>query len=149
MNREYIYYEFTNSLCNECLKVIPAKIVFKDNKVYLLKNCPKHGEQLELLEHDIEYYKHKRDFDKTGTVTQTQTEVKNGCPYDCGICPNHDQHSCITLIEVTDRCNMCCNTCYARSGKGKDKDLETIKKLLDFAAEAEGGKGEGHSAGVL
>lgn len=142
MDRDYIYYEYTNGLCNECLKVIPTKIVFKDNKVYLLKYCSEHGEQLELLEHDIEYYKHKRDFDKAGTVTKTQTEVKHGCPYDCGLCPNHDQHSCINLIEVTDKCNMCCNTCYASSGKGKDKDLETIKKMIDFAAEAEGGRGE-------
>ena len=142
MDRDYIYYEYTNSLCNECLKVIPAKIVFKDNKVYLLKHCSEHCEQLELLEHDIEYFKHKRDFDKAGTVTKTQTEVKNGCPYDCGLCPNHDQHSCINLIEVTDKCNMCCNTCYASSGKGKDKDLKTIKKMIDFAAEAEGGRGE-------
>lgn len=142
MDRDYIYYEYTNSLCNECLKVIPTKIVFKDNKVYLLKHCSEHGEQLELLEHDIEYFKHKRDFDKAGTVTKTQTEVKHGCPYDCGLCPNHDQHSCINLIEVTDKCNMCCNTCYASSGKGKDKDLKTIKKMIDFAAEAEGGRGE-------
>jgi len=142
MDRDYVYYEYTNSLCNECLKVIPSKIIFKDNKVYLLKHCSKHGEQLELLEHDIEYFKHKRDFDKAGTITITQTEVKNGCPYDCGLCPNHDQHSCINLIEVTDKCNMCCNTCYASSGKGKDKDLKTIKKMIDFAAAAEGGRGE-------
>lgn len=142
MDRDYVYYEYTNSLCNECLKVIPTKIVFKDNKVYLLKHCSEHGEQLELLEHDIEYFKHKRDYDKAGTVTKTQTEVKKGCPYDCGLCPNHDQHSCINLIEVTDKCNMCCNTCYASSGKGKDKDFETIKKMIDFAAEAEGGRGE-------
>ena len=142
MDRDYIYYEYTNSLCNECLKVIPSKIIFKDNKVYLLKHCSKHGEQLELLEHDIEYFKHKRDFDKAGTITKTQTEIKNGCPYDCGLCPNHDQHSCINLIEVTNKCNMCCNTCYANSGKGKDKELEKIKEMIDFAAEAEGGRGE-------
>jgi len=142
MDRDYIYYEYTNSLCNECLKVIPTKIVFKDNKVYLLKYCGEHGEQLELLEHDIEYFKHKRDFDKAGTITQTQTDIKNGCPYDCGLCPNHDQHSCINLIEVTDKCNMCCNTCYASSGKGKDKDINTLKKMIDFAADAEGGRGE-------
>ena len=135
MDRDYIYYEYTNGLCNECLKVIPTKIVFKDNKVYLLKHCSEHGEQLELLEHDIEYYKHKRDFDKAGTVTKTQTEVKHGCPYDCGLCPNHDQHSCINLIEVTDKCNMCCNTCYASSGKGKDKDFETIKKMITDDSE--------------
>ena len=142
MDRDYVYYEYTNSLCNECLKVIPTKIIFKDNKVYLLKQCSEHGEQLELLEHDIEYFKHKRDYDKSGTVTQTQTKVKYGCPYDCGLCPNHDQHSCINLVEITDKCNMCCNTCYAGSGKGKDKKIDKIKEMIDFAAEAEGGRGE-------
>lgn len=142
MNRDYIYYEFTNSLCNECDTVIPAKIIFKDNKVYLLKHCPKHGEQLELLEHDIEYFKNKRKYDKAGTASITQTEIKKGCPFDCGLCPNHDQHSCISLIEVTNKCNMCCNTCYANSGKGKDLNIDTIEKMINFGAEAEGGKGE-------
>ena len=142
MDRNYIYYEYTNSLCNDCEKVIPAKIVFKDNKVYINKHCPDHGEQLELLEHDIEYFKHKRDYDKAGTVTTIQTEVKNGCPYDCGLCPNHDQHSCINLIEITNKCNMCCNTCYANSGKGVDLDISTIEKMINFAVEAENGRGE-------
>ena len=142
MDRDFVYYEFTNSLCNECLKVIPAKIIFKDNKVYLLKYCPKHGEQLELLEHDIEYFKNKRLYDKAGTITKTQTEIKNGCPYDCGLCPNHDQHSCINILEITNRCNMCCNTCYANSGKGKDLDFKKVKEMIDFGAECENGKGE-------
>lgn len=142
MDRNYIYYEYTNSLCNECMKVVPAKIVFKDNKVYILKFCAEHGEQLELLEHDVEYYKHKRDFDKAGTITKTQTEIKNGCPYDCGLCPNHDQHSCINLIEITNKCNMCCNTCYANSGKGEDLDIDLIEKMMDFAVDAEGGRAE-------
>lgn len=142
MDRDFVYYEFTNSLCNECLKVIPAKIIFKDNKVYLLKYCPKHGEQLELLEHDIEYFKNKRLYDKAGTITKTQTEIKKGCPYDCGLCPNHDQHSCINILEVTNRCNMCCNTCYANSGKGKDLDFKKVKEMIDFGAECENGRGE-------
>ena len=142
MDRDFVYYEFTNSLCNECLKVIPAKIIFKDNKVYLLKHCSKHGEQLELLEHDIDYFKNKRLYDKAGTITKTQTEVKNGCPYDCGLCPNHDQHSCINILEITNRCNMCCNTCYANSGKGKDLNYKKIREMIDFGAECENGRGE-------
>ena len=142
MERDYVYYEYTNSLCNECLKVIPAKIIFKNNKVYLLKHCMEHGEQLELLEHDIEYFKNKRKYDKAGNIAVTQTEVKKGCPYDCGLCPNHDQHSCINLIEVTNKCNMCCNTCYANSGKGEDLPLKKIKEMIDFGAKCEGGKGE-------
>ena len=142
MDRDFVYYEFTNSLCNECLKVIPAKIVFKDNKVYLLKQCPKHGEQFELLEHDIDYFKNKRIYDKAGTVTKTQTEIKNGCSYDCGLCPNHDQHSCINILEITNRCNMRCNTCYANSGKGYDLDFKKVKEMIDFGAECENGRGE-------
>ncbi|MCY1065359.1 hypothetical protein OV090_11335 [Nannocystis sp. RBIL2] len=36
------------------------------------------------------------------------TPTHYGCPYDCGLCPDHEQHSCLTLIEVTDRCNLTC-----------------------------------------
>ena len=39
MDRDYIYYEYTNSLCNECLKVIPTKIVF-NNFSFLSKSFP-------------------------------------------------------------------------------------------------------------
>ncbi len=142
MERDYVYYEFTNSLCNECDTTIPAKIVFQDGKVYLLKRCPIHGEQRELLEHDIEYYKNKRRFDKPGTVSRVQTEVKNGCPFDCGLCPDHDQHSCISLIEITNRCNMNCAMCYANSGAGEDLALDDVLRMIEFGAEAEGGRGE-------
>ena len=31
--RDYIYYDYTKSLCQECLETIDAKIVFRDNKV--------------------------------------------------------------------------------------------------------------------
>ena len=30
------------------------------------------------------------------------------------LCPDHEQHSCLTIIEITDRCNLTCPTCYAR-----------------------------------
>ncbi|MDD2376696.1 MAG: radical SAM protein [Clostridia bacterium] len=142
MNREYIYHEYTNSLCNECLKVIPAKVIFESGKVYILKHCDTHGEQKELLEHDKDYYVNKRRFDKPGTKCKTQTKTVKGCPYDCGLCEMHDQHSCISLIEVTNRCNMNCNTCYANSGKGVDLELSKIIEMMDFVVESEDGNAE-------
>lgn len=36
-----------------------------------------------------------------------------GCPYDCGLCNNHAQHTCTALIEVTWRCNLACPVCFA------------------------------------
>lgn len=144
MNRSYTYHEFTNSLCKDCLKVVPTKIVFEDDKVYLLKFCPKHGEQKEILEHDKAYYLNKRKFDKPGTKSLTQTKFKNGCPYDCGLCEQHDQHSCISLIEITKRCNMHCNTCFAKATNKKCQDLSIakIKEMMDFVNKTENNNAE-------
>jgi uncharacterized radical SAM superfamily Fe-S cluster-containing enzyme len=40
---DYVFYELTRSICPECRKVIDAKILLRDNKVYMAKRCPDHG----------------------------------------------------------------------------------------------------------
>ena len=142
MTRDYIFYEFTNSLCPECLHTVPAKVVIKDKKVFLLKYCPEHGEQLELLEESADYHLKKRQYDKPGTSMKIHTKVEKGCPFDCGTCPQHDQHACIGLIEVTTKCNLHCPLCYSDSGEGTFLSLETIEKMMDFFQDSEGGQAE-------
>lgn len=142
MDRAYIFNEATSSLCPECMEVVPAKIITIDNKVYIKKYCKVHGEIIELLEEDASYHKKKRIYDKPGTTMQCQREVNKGCPFDCGICPQHDQHGCIGLIEITTRCNLNCPLCYANAGIGKDLPLAKIEEMLDFFIDAENGSGE-------
>src|SRR5215472_3122973 len=55
-DRPYIYYNATNSLCPTCLRVIQAKILLQDNKVYMYKTCPEHGAVKTLLSSDAKYY---------------------------------------------------------------------------------------------
>ncbi len=132
--RSYIFYELTNSLCATCLKKVEAKIIFENENVYLLKNCLDHGRQKVLISTDIDYYKLCRNFLKPGQLPyQFNTETKLGCPYDCGLCPDHEQHSCLTLVEVSDRCNLECPICYAESSPKRqtDKSLKEIEFLLD------------------
>ncbi|BBM84772.1 radical SAM protein [Candidatus Uabimicrobium amorphum] len=139
--RNYIYYELTNSVCSQCLKKLEAKIVFQNDRVYMLKNCLEHGREKVLISSDVEYYKKCRDFNKPGDLPlKFNTQVKYGCPYDCGLCPDHEQHSCLTLIEVTDRCNLTCPTCYSVSGPniGKHRTLEEIERMLDIVVANEG-----------
>jgi uncharacterized radical SAM superfamily Fe-S cluster-containing enzyme len=107
-----------------------------------VKYCPDHGQQTELLEENAAYHLSKRNYDKPGNTMKIQTEVKLGCPYDCGICPQHDQHACIGLIEVTTRCNLNCPLCYASAGEGTLLSLETIGKMIDFFIDAENGNAE-------
>ncbi|MEQ1788871.1 MAG: radical SAM protein [Rickettsiales bacterium] len=139
--RDYIYYELTNSICTTCLGKVEAKIIFQNDKVYMLKHCLKHGRQKVLISTDVEYYKKSREFLKAGDMPKKfGMPVKYGCPYDCGLCSDHEQHSCVTVVEVTDRCNLTCPTCYAESSPkhGNHRTLEEINRMLDIVVASEG-----------
>lgn len=139
--RKYVFYELTNSICSQCLQKVEAKIVFENNKVYMHKHCFEHGFEKVLISTDIDYYKLCRDFNKPGDLPKKfNTRIKHGCPYDCGLCPDHEQHSCVTLVEVTDRCNLSCPTCYAESGPehGRHRTLDEINEMLDIVVANEG-----------
>ena len=140
-DNSYIYYDTTTSLCPMCLSKVDAKIVFEGEQVYYLKNCLKHGSSKVLIATDREFYLKQRQYSKPSQYPlQFNTETKRGCPWDCGICPDHEQHACISLIEVTDRCNLKCPTCYAGSGPkvGNHRSLAAIESMMDLAVANEG-----------
>lgn len=140
-NRPYLFYEWTNGICSTCLRRVEAKIVFQDNCVYMRKRCPQHGVEKVLLSTDIEYYKRCREFIKPSEMPlRWNTPIRYGCPYDCGLCPDHEQHSCLTLLEITDRCNLECPICYADSSPHRQtyRSLEQIAKMLDAIVANEG-----------
>ncbi|MCH6548363.1 MAG: radical SAM protein [Proteobacteria bacterium] len=139
--RPYQFYDTAVSICATCLRRVDAKIVFQDGGVWMLKRCPEHGAERVLIADDIDYYKRAREiFVKTPEqVTRYNTPVRYGCPYDCGVCPDHEQHGCTLLIEVTDACNLRCPTCYAMSGPERQthRSLEQIERMLDLAVRNE------------
>ncbi len=139
--RNYIYYDHTISLCIECHRQISAKIIFEDGKVFMTKTCREHGFQKVLIATDIEYYKQIRNYNKASEYPRApHTETKYGCPYDCGICPDHEQHSCLSLVEITDRCNLTCPTCYAGSSPtyGRHRSLAEVEAMFDTIVRSEG-----------
>ncbi|MGX4588115.1 radical SAM protein [Paenibacillus chitinolyticus] len=133
-NRPYLFYELTNSICSQCLRKVEAKVIIEDENVYLLKYCGRHGREKVLISDDAEYYKRCREFLKPAEMPQHwNTPIKYGCPYDCGLCPDHEQHSCLTLLEITDKCNLQCPICYAESSPKREtwRSLEQIGTMLD------------------
>ena len=139
--RPYLFYDTAVSICSTCLRRVEGKIVFEDSNVYLLKRCPKHGFERVLMADDIDYYRRCREvFLKPPEMpNRYNTPVKWGCPYDCGLCPDHEQHSCLTLIEISDFCNLRCPICYASSGPDRKlhRDLATIERMLDAVVRNE------------
>lgn len=139
-NRPYTYYDLTISICSKCLRKVEAKIIFENENVYMVKTCMQHGRQKVLISTDIEYYKLSRDFIKPSEMPyRWNTPIKYGCPYDCGLCPDHEQHSCLSLLEITERCNLKCPICYAESSpnKGTFRSLDHIQFMLNSIVENE------------
>ncbi len=146
--RPYLFYALTNSLCSRCLGKVEAKIVFQAGGVYLHKHCSTHGREEVLIADDEAYYRQTQAFIKPGDMPlKFNTPIRHGCPYDCGLCPDHEQHSCLTLIELTDRCNLSCPICYADSGSEdtnaasqprRHRSLAMIERMLDAVVANEG-----------
>ncbi len=140
-DRPYIFYELTNSVCPHCLRKVEAKIVIQEGRVYMHKWCPVHKLVKVLISTDESYFKQQRDFLKPGQMPRKfNTPIKYGCPFDCGLCPDHEQHSCLTLVEITDQCNLRCPVCYSESGPHRPthRSMEQIEFMLDAVVRNEG-----------
>ena len=131
---------FTESVCPECLSKISARRVVQGEDVYLEKTCPEHGSYRTVI------WRGAPDFTswarpKTPAFPKIPfAPIEHGCPYDCGLCPDHRQQTCHVLLEVTQRCDLCCPVCYAGSSRqnGSDPSLETIAAWYRRILEAGG-----------
>jgi len=139
--RPYVFLGQTTSMCEACLTLVPAKIIEEGGAVYYQKRCWEHGVQKTLVSSEAAYWKRCRDFLKPGDVPlKFHTPIDRGCPYDCGLCPDHEQHSCLALIEVNEHCNLTCPVCFADSSPVRtgQRSLAEIEAMLDLLVESEG-----------
>ncbi|MBA8886006.1 hypothetical protein FHW12_000197 [Dokdonella fugitiva] len=140
--RPYLFYDSAVSICSTCLARIEAKVLIKDEQVFLEKWCPEHGRERVLIADDAAYYRKAREvFIKAPEMPRRFNTAQHwGCPYDCGLCPEHMQHSCLSLVEITDHCNLRCPICYADSGPHRPgyRDLATVERMLDAVVANEG-----------
>jgi hypothetical protein len=141
-DRDEVFVEYTKSICPVCKVVVDAQVNIRGGKVYLRKRCKEHGWFEALVYGDAQMYLDSARFNKPGTIPLTfQTEVKEGCPSDCGLCPEHKQHACLGIIEVNTGCNLDCPICFADSGHQPDGysiTLEQCQAMLDVFMASEG-----------
>ena len=138
-HRDYTFLGLTQSLCPDCHQVVQAKIISRKGRVYFRKSCPEHGTREDFICSDVNRYDLIETSLPAKLPEQTYTEPEKGCPYDCGLCSEHEQHTCIGVIEITDGCNLTCPMCYAASAPGKKhKSLDEIKAAIDRLVLAEG-----------
>jgi uncharacterized radical SAM superfamily Fe-S cluster-containing enzyme len=130
----------TQSLCPICLSRIPAYRIEKGAKTFLDKECPEHGAFRTLIWQGDPLFRTWKRPKIPATPPAIFKPIEKGCPFDCGLCPDHRQRSCTIILEVTGRCNIRCPVCYADAGAtvSSDPRLSTIGKWLQRAREAAG-----------
>lgn len=133
--RPYLFYGATRALCSVCLETCDAKELIEGDRVILQKRCRTHGVQRVLISDDVDYFRLCREvyLKAPEQPFHHNTGIEFGCPYDCGICPDHEQHGCVCVLEITDHCNLSCPTCFAQSGPHREthRSMAQIESMLD------------------
>lgn len=139
VDSNYVFHELTRSICPSCKTVIDAKILLRDNKVYMSKRCAHCGPFMSLVYDDAQAYLSFARFNKPGTIPLAYgTQHDKGCPHDCGLCPDHEQHACLGIIEVNSACDMDCPLCFAEAAPGFSLTMEEVEQMLDDYVRTEG-----------
>lgn len=132
--------EIVTSLCPECLKVIPGIIRENEGDVVMEKTCPDHGPFRTLISNDLSTYSRLRESPRKVTeFSMPGSRANRGCPHDCGLCPSHDQHTCLAILEIVSHCDLQCPVCLADAGpRGKFIEIPTLTSALRNLIRCEG-----------
>jgi uncharacterized radical SAM superfamily Fe-S cluster-containing enzyme len=137
--RDYTFLGTTRSLCPQCRRLIDAKIIVRDGRVYFRKKCPEHGTIEDFVCADVSFFD-RNEYSQPARIPRAHgVEPDRGCPYDCGLCTEHEQHTCVALVEITSNCNLRCPMCFAESGPGGEHiDFDTYTRMVDRYVHLEG-----------
>lgn len=159
--RDYTYLGTTQSLCPNCVEsarsrtatssmgiaadrtprvnLVPTKIIDRCGRVYFRKHCAVHGLREDFVCSDAKSFDRNQFLTPGKIPERLAIEPDRGCPFDCGLCTEHEQHTCLGVLEITSSCNLECPMCYASSGPGGNHlSYEECCRAVDHYVAAEG-----------
>ena len=134
--REYL--TTTQSTCRTCRRLVPAQIFIETGEAWLQKECPEHGRQKARIYGDAEAYLKLGHFHRQASVPLSFATKATGCPDSCGLCPEHEQHTCLPILEITDHCNWDCPICLVTNPGGHHWTREETAHVLEGLIRSEG-----------
>ena len=160
--RDYTFLGMTQSFCPDCLEtarlrtghlshqskgrnlpstlgLVPAKIIERGGRVYFRKRCGVHGVREDFVCSDARWFDRREFATPAKQPLWMAVEPDRGCPFDCGLCTEHEQHTCLGVLEITSSCNLECPMCYAASAPGGvHLSYDDCCRAIDHLVVAEG-----------
>ncbi len=132
-------YSHTKAICPTCNSLVIARIVESDGKVYLRKLCPRDGITEALICSDARWYTDSMSYIKPGQLPlDVSVKEFSGCPESCGLCPEHQQHTCLPVIEITNDCNLNCPVCLKNPDRPYQMSIREFEGILNRLMDCEG-----------
>jgi hypothetical protein len=132
------YLTTTQSICRVCRKLLPAQVVIENGAVWFRKHCPEHGAQTARISSDPQAYLRLSRFHRPASMPMAFAATAQGCPDSCGLCPEHEQHVCLPILEITDHCNWDCPICLVRNPATYHRKRAEVALILDSLVRSEG-----------
>lgn len=117
----------TTSLCPICLKRLSAVYKQEGRTVYLVKECSEHGQFSTVVWRGSPERTTWCEFASEG-------DENEHCPELCGLCQFHLRKTCCAILNVSNKCNLKCNYCFAGDLSFHDPSLDYIKHCLQDLA---------------
>ncbi len=129
----------TRALCSVCGRLGDAKIAFVGDRVHLVKWCPDHGETRALVSSSRAWYLKALAYVKPGTSPRSRSIATPAeCPDACGLCPRHQQHTCVPLLEITPACDLSCPDCLTDGKVPAALSPDEVRRVVDGLVLREG-----------
>lgn len=122
--------DYTKSICPKCKETLDAKVIIKGEKIYMQKNCKKHGIFHSLISSDKDSY--------LKGYKKTVLEDKEGCCIDCANCDGSKKKTSIGIIDINNACNLNCPVCINDTKGNSNFSLNKIKWMIEKYVEKEG-----------
>jgi len=119
-------------LLNEKVGEIKAKVIERDGKILMVKECVKHGLFEDVMSMDPAFFKHLEDVFPGRDIRAHNDEKLHNHGTSTIL---HGRGSVLT-IDLTNRCNMMCDPCFMDAnqvGFVHELSWEDIQTLLDNA----------------
>lgn len=127
----------TTSLCTVCKRSISAQLWQVDEQIWMRKICCEHGKQEVLISSNAEWYQEIIAMLPVLTSPNPANPVKQGCPFDCGPCTQHQQQALLPIVPITSSCNLDCPICYTHNRNSEpyqmsEAELQAIIKHIQL-----------------
>lgn len=139
--REETYFTTVRGMCRRCRTVQPARVFFREGKVWQQSLCPCARQEPVLVAGDSQWYLAEavRAMPDHSPLVGAHPP-RQGCPHDCGPCTWHASPCQLPVVSITNACNLRCPICFThnRSDAIYHMAVEEMRKTVEWIVASTG-----------